>query len=389
MFIINLYRVLFGYVILKIYGEFPERILNLCAKNRISVWNVHKKGSYIELCVMIKDFKKFRRVRAKSGVRVKIIKKCGLRIVLSRYKLRFGILLGLTLFFAILKLLSSFVWNIEVVGAKSISEQEVKVLCKTQGIYIGQYIKNIDTVISKEKILLDSDKLAWASLNVEGSKITVNITEVKAQKPEFTPSNIIANSDAVIKEIKVLSGNSQVVVGQAVQKGELLISGTVDVGDRVNFTRAAGEILGETEEKIIINKAFIQHRKRYTGNSKNKTVIEFFGFKLPLYLGKTQGDFTKTYSKSQFKFLGEDMPVALHNKRFDFYEIYNQELSRDELIKQIESEFDNELLRRDLQNVTVESREILQDETSITVEYTVKHIKNICVEENLLISTLN
>ncbi|MBO5726795.1 MAG: sporulation protein YqfD, partial [Clostridia bacterium] len=264
MFLINLYRLLFGYVVLKIYGDFPQRLLNLCAKNHITTWNLHKRQDHIELSVMIKDFKRLRKVRAASGVKIRILKKCGIPFVLSRYKLRVGIVLGLTVFFATLKLLSCFVWEIEVVGAKNISQDEILGLCKKHGIYVGQYIKNIDTVISKDKILLDSDKLAWGAVNIEGSKITINITEVKSETPQFLPSNIVATEDAVIKTVKVHSGNLQIKIGEAVQKGDLLISGTVDVGDRVNFIKSSGDILGEIERKITIEKTYIQERKRYT-----------------------------------------------------------------------------------------------------------------------------
>lgn len=384
-----MYRTIFSYVIIKVYGDFPERILNLCAKNQISTWNVHRQKGYIELCIMMKDFKRLHQIRGKSGVRIKIIKKCGFRIIVSKYKLRMGMVIGIVLFLAILKLLSGFVWDIEIVGAKNTSKEEIIGLCKSQGIYIGQYIKNINTMISKDKILLDSDKLAWAAVNVEGSKITVNVTEVKSQIPEFSPSNIIATDDAVIKNIKVLSGNSQIKIGDAVQKGDLLISGTVDIGDRVNFIKSSGEILGEIETKIVISKPYIQEMKKYTSENKQKFVLEFFGFKLPIFLGETKGNFTENYSKQQLQFLKHKMPIILHKKQYDFFTTYNAQFKKSELINQIEIEFEKEVKRKKLENVTVISREIYQDDTSVTVEYIIKHIKNICREENLIITTLN
>lgn len=389
MFLINLYRQLFGFVILKIYGEFPQRLLNLCAKNHITSWNLHKRQNHIELCVMIRDFKRLRKVRAESRVKIKILKKCGLPFVITKYKLRIGVVLGIAVFFVTLKLLSCFVWEIDVVGAKSLSKDEILGICEKHGIYVGQYIKNIDTVISKDEILLDSDKLAWGALNIEGSKITINLTEVKSETPDFLPSNIIATDDAVIKKVKVLSGNPQITVGEAVQKGDLLISGTVDVGDKVNFIKSSGEILGEIETKIAITKTYIQQRKRYTGLVKQKYVVEFFGLKLPMFLGEIKGDFTETYSKNQMKFLNHNIPITVYKKKYDFYEVYDAKFTKSELIEQIESEFEKQIKEENLQEIMVVSREIYTFDDSVTVEYVIKHIKNICREENLIITTLN
>jgi len=77
MFIINLYRFVLGYVVLKIYGDFPERMLNLCAKNGIIVWNVKRAKDYIRFSVSISDFKRFRRIRPKSVVKIKYLKNAG------------------------------------------------------------------------------------------------------------------------------------------------------------------------------------------------------------------------------------------------------------------------------------------------------------------------
>ncbi|MEE1198744.1 MAG: sporulation protein YqfD [Acutalibacteraceae bacterium] len=389
MFIINLYRFVLGYVVLKIYGDFPERMLNLCAKNGIIVWSVKRTKDHIRFCVSINDFKRFRRIRPKSVVKIKILKKCGLNIIFSRYKHRFGIPLGVIVFFVILKVLSLFVWNIEVVGAKSIDSNEVIGLCEKQGIYIGSFIKNIDTKISKDKILIDSDKLAWAAINIEGSTVTVNVSEVKSEIPDKKPSNIVSDYDAIIKKITITSGNSQVYLGQAVSKGDLLISGTVDVGDRVNFVRSSGVVLGEIEEKIILEKNYIQKVKHFTGKENKKYVFEFFGLKTPLFLGETRGEHLSNYSKKPLKFLGKNMPISLYCKHSTHFVSYKKEFSKAFLLSQIEGEFEQQIKKRKLQDITVLGREIYEENNAVRVEYSIKYTKNIGKSENLLISTLN
>ncbi len=389
MFIINLYRYLFGYVNLKISGNFPERILNLCAQNKIVVWDIFRSRDSVKISVMVRDFKKFHKIRGKSGVKVKILKKKGLPFKIQRYKLRIGVVAGFAFFFILLKFLSLFVWDIEIIGNKTTPDEEIIKECSKLGIYNGRYIEAIDSKLLKDKLLLNSDKLAWASINIEGCVVTVNVTETLSGTPEFSPSNIVSSSDAVIKQIKVTSGQVEVYTGQAVSRGDILISGTVAVADKVNFTRASGEILGEVQETFTFTKNYNQKLKQYNGKTSEKTVLEFFGIKLPLYLGSTHGDFSADYSNNQIEILGKKIPITLYKMDCKHYDTIIKKFNRDELITQIETEFNDYTTKKGLQEIDITAREIIEENEGITVKYTVKHIKNLCVEENLLFSTLN
>ncbi len=389
MFIINLYRFLFGYVDLKISGNFPERILNLCAANNVTVWNIRKFKEQLKISVMMKDFRAFRKIRGKSGIKVKILAKNGLPMYMHRYKLRVGALMGIALFFGVLYFLSCFVWQIDVVGNKRISDREILQICEAYGIKQGRYIKDIDTVLLKDKMLLDSDRFAWGAINIEGCKVTVNITEIKENKPEFTPSNMVSSNDAVIKKITLTSGTSQVYVGQAVSKGDIIISGIVEKGDRTEFIRSSGKIIGEIEETVVLSEKYVQTLHRHTGKESSKMVLEFFSFKMPLYLGKTAGKYNSTYTVENIKFLGCEIPIKIHKKDFEFYEEVRHEFSKDELIRRLEIRISNDMKNKKVDDIKITSREIIENSDGISIKYTLKYQKNLCIEQNLLFSTLN
>ena len=90
MLIINLYKFITGYVEIAAIGEFCEKILNLFSVNRIQAWGIVRQKNELHFYLSIKDFRKIRKVRGESKVKIKIIKKCGWPFKLKKYIKRIG-----------------------------------------------------------------------------------------------------------------------------------------------------------------------------------------------------------------------------------------------------------------------------------------------------------
>ena len=139
-------------------------------------------------------------------------------------KKRYGFLAGVILFFVILNLMSGYGWNICISGNKDVKSADIKASLKQIGIYEGVKISNIDPEVARNELLLKRSDLSWAAINIEGSKITVDVVETK--KPDATdtaPSNLISTDDGIIKKIEVKHGVSMVKVGDTVKAGQVLM----------------------------------------------------------------------------------------------------------------------------------------------------------------------
>ena len=84
MFMLRVFRNITGYV--KFYGKgvFPERFLNLCAKENILVWNSKVNVNEMTGCMHIHDYKNIKKIAKKSSMRLKITKKRGLPFLVNR-----------------------------------------------------------------------------------------------------------------------------------------------------------------------------------------------------------------------------------------------------------------------------------------------------------------
>ena len=336
MWIIRLFRYIFGYVLVAFSGDFCERMLNLCAKNHITLWNIKRKDDKIFANISVKNFKNVRKVRGKSRVKIKIIKKIGIPFIFKKYKFRIGIPVGFAVFIGILIFLQLFVWQIYIVGNENTSQQTILNACDKLGIRIGTPIKNINTLKQKEELLLNLDSLAWVSLNIEGCRLTINVSEIRNENAHSSqPSNLYAKFDGVIEKITVKSGVACVKPGDAVLKGDLLVSGKNELINAgvIEYTQSQAQVLAVTEHTFStkIKKRYIELTK--TGKEKQKKVLNFFGINIPLYLGNVKTPYIYETTDKTLTLFKEKMPLSIRTKKFFELEFNEISLTKEQAIK--------------------------------------------------------
>ena len=125
MFFLNILRWFSGYVVFGGTGGFPERFLNLCSANGISVWDAKSAGGILTAKTSVKGYKKIRLCAKRSGMRIRLKEKKGLPFVLKPYKQRKGLAVGAVLSAALLIFLNSAVWTISVEGNDKYTKEQI------------------------------------------------------------------------------------------------------------------------------------------------------------------------------------------------------------------------------------------------------------------------
>ena len=382
-----LYRFFCGILEVEFSGIYPEKILNLCAQNRIGVWNSRFLWQKIRLFITVKDFRKLPKILKKSGVRVHILSKKGFPFFWNRYKKRLGIFTGIVLFFATLQFMSGFIWIIEVEGNKTVQTNEIISVCSELGIKTGTKSSTIDTKNKVQDLLLKMDKLSWGSLNIEGCKLTVNVSEVTPKSEDNSvPTNLKALADGVIKKIDVTSGNCVVKVGDTVKKGDVLVSGIIENATETKFVHSIGSILAETEQTIDFSEPFIKKVKYPTGEIKEKRVLEFFTLKIPLYIGKERGEFDTNVKHQFLELFSQKLPIVLHTKKFVFTKNETRKQSYSEVCDILE----NRLIDQSKENnYTIKSKEFKKQEDNVTLSAVICKTQDITYSENIILTIGN
>lgn len=283
MLIIRLIRFFLGYVRFSATGGFPERFVNLCTNRRIPLWNMKKVGNVLYGETTVEGYKAIRQSAYRSGVKMELVGKCGLPFFLSGNRRRKGIVIGFLASMLIVFLLSTMVWSISVEGNKNLTEAEVIEAFEQLGVRRGVFSKKIrasEVAEEAEKLL---PGLLWASVNIKGSRVEIVVCE-RTDAPEFpdkTPCNIVASEDGVITAIQANIGLEAVKAGDAVVKGDLLISGiTRNLDMSESFKAARGNVTAEVKREICADCADLIF---YTqSEKKTRYSLYFFGLKIPL-----------------------------------------------------------------------------------------------------------
>ncbi|MGB8453726.1 MAG: sporulation protein YqfD [Anaerocolumna sp.] len=376
--LIKLFYWIRGYLLIRMKGQSPERFINLCSNRYIYLWDLkHVEGEY-EFRIMLKDYLKLKPIAKKTGTLPYIKRKYGIPFLLHKYKKRKGYLTGVLLFCVILYILSLFIWDISVLGGHSYTQEAMLKFLKSNQIYIGLQKKNIDCQEIEELIRGTYNDIGWVSAEIKGTRLIIKITETNMPAPAVTATkncHIVASKDCIITHIVTRTGTPKVEVGSIVKKGDILVSGVVDIiGDNdILLDRkpviADADVIGKTyynyKDKISLN--YIQ--KQYTGKSKKSYNVSILLKKINLYKPRIP------YAKydiivNEFMLHLSDnfyLPVSYSITSYPEYEDIKKKYTKEEV-----TDLAKERLKRFLNNLTEKDVLIVENNVKIAIE------KNTC-----------
>ncbi|MDP4120501.1 MAG: sporulation protein YqfD [Bacillota bacterium] len=329
MLVLRLIRWLKGYVLFKAYGKFPERFINLTIREGIPLWNVVGGKCELSATCSLNDYMHIRPIARKACVRLKNYEKHGLPFVIKKHRRRKGILLGIMCFFIIIKILSMHVWTVEINGIDQLSETTVRQSLAQMGLYEGASIKSINVPRIERDITLKLPEISWVSVNIIGSSAKININERVIHQdiiPAEKPCNVKATFDGQITAMQVLTGKSTVAIGDAVVKGQLLISGVVEdnVGN-LSVKHADGKIFAKTTRSTTIVVPLKQTLTLPTGKSIARKRADILLFHFPIDCAYVP--FSKCYAQdneSCVNISGNRLPISVLTE--NSYEYTNQDV---------------------------------------------------------------
>lgn len=307
-----------GYVTVEVRGDSSSAFLSFLASMGITVEKVKRKRDSITFIMKLDDYKRIRSQRHKFKNRVKLrhISFIGLPAKLLFLSKRKSLAVGLTLFLLVIYSFSQFIWKIEIKGNETIGNSEIISAYTELGIKNGMPKRALDSYAVRDRFTLKLGKVSWCSFNLEGSVLTVNITEVREsdKASRLSHSNLIAERDGIIKKIDAVSGYTKVRVGDVVGKGDILISGAPEAGG--GFTWSKGEIIAETERTFKIEIPKRKETVTFAERNEKRSVLSVFGLEIPLYLDNIHYDFIVEKNTRNFRFFGEEIPISLITATF-------------------------------------------------------------------------
>lgn len=392
MFFRIILKYILGYINIKIEGYSVEKLINICIKNGMLLWNIKRsKSTIVYANVGVKEFREIVRIAKKNGCKIKIINKKGLPFLLHRYKKRKIIFILIIAILLALVALSQFIWNIKIEGNEKIESSQITQILENKGIKLGTAKRNIDKQKIINEIRLERSDIAWIGIDIEGTNLIVKIVETNA-KPEIVNEedycNVVATKDAQIVKISAQNGIPLVKEESVVTKGDILIAGWIEgkyTGTR--YVHANGEVMAKVwytkKEEVLLNQVIEQE----TGIKENRYKLKINKFEINLFkrLPKFEKYDTIETEKKLKIFSNFYLPIELiqitYKEKLESQITYGIEEAKDIGRKKAEEELQNEINNT---NVLQKYENAYVNSNSVTIELTYEVLENIGTKEKIV-----
>jgi len=271
-----------GYLRVNVTGFSMERFLNMAAYRGVYLWDVVRTDAGASMCISIRGFKMLRPALRKTKTKIRIAQRCGLPFIIYRYRRR-KLLLGGVLFFILsLFALSSFVWRVDIVGAETLSHEELHEFLAERGLHVGRFKHFIDHDILARELLAYHDELGFAYVHTRGTRTTVLLAEAIPAAltiDRTTPTHVVADRDGLITNITAGAGAPLVRAGDVVRAGELLVSGMLqispdDPGTEIVHVHAYAEVWARRYYPIEFSVPLTYSQRVFTGRTANRHAVQ-------------------------------------------------------------------------------------------------------------------
>lgn len=295
-------------------GVFCEKLLTEAMKNGLGISFPRKSGYTMRGTVQAAEYRSLCKIARRLGLKMRIEKKHGIYFALKRHRDKIGFAAGAIFAAAVVLFLNLFVWEINISGNKAVSSEEIMATLANSGLKTGTLRTAHDARKIEWNIMNDNKEIAWATVNIQGCCVNVVVSETRREAEmkydDDKPVNIIAAKYGVIRKMDVFDGQGVVKVGDAVMKGDLLVSATFeDRHGKLTLKHSRARVMAETDYEITVEFPLEQVIETTGGVKKSVKGIEIMGLSIPLGSSRGCEELPAEKEEKELYFLWIRLPV--------------------------------------------------------------------------------
>ena len=229
----------------------------------------------------------------KYGGKVRVLDRSGMIWMLEALLRRGVLVAGILVLLGAAWVLPGRVLILEVEGNLEVPARQILEAAEECGIRFGASSRAVRSEKMKNALLSQLPQLQWAGINTYGCRAVITVRERQQEEKihgQQEVSSIVALRDGVILSCTVTRGNGLVVPGQAVQEGQVLISGYTDQGLCILAARAEGEILAQTRRDLTVKTPSETGVRTENGSSRTKYSLIIGKKRINFYKGSGISD---------------------------------------------------------------------------------------------------
>lgn len=359
-----------NFIIIKV-ENFRDRFLRKLISSNIYFYDVkYIDKDKLHVKINLEDYKRVKRLGFFS--KIKVVKYEGYVGIKKHFKNNLYFYLMAIFCFILMDIITSFIVSVEVIHENSRIRNLVTSELYDSGIKRFSLRKDFDQVEDIKNKILDNNKnsIEWLSITRDGMTYTVRVEEriITSIDKEEGFRHIISTKNALVTKVVSSKGDVLVRSGDYVKKGDILISGNINLYEEVKGNiLATGDVYGDVWYTTEINFPFVYEEKVYTGEVRSNLTIN----SKVLFKNKYK-DFDKKDVKS----------ISVFGLKFSFYKEheyklvskrYNNKDAENKALEKIKEEFETRLNDK---GVVISQKVLKKEENNSTMSMSVFVVTN-------------
>ena len=216
---------------------FPEKLLNRLQGSGIAIWNIKKNDITLVFSCLKQDIDEIERLSSNFCHDFAVISENGLPKIKKAVYQKRVLLACFVLCIAALLFLSSRIWKINIYSLRKTEPGVVIDYLYSVGVRQSMRISSLDEKKLRTDLLTAFDDFSDVEIERKGTELNITVKEKKSVVVSYDKKlavNIVATEDALVDSVEVFNGTALVSAGDYVKKGDVLISGEIDVEDSVD-----------------------------------------------------------------------------------------------------------------------------------------------------------
>ena len=354
----------------KVSGEDIERFLNMCSFHGIQLFDIQRKEKSCLIKIYAEDFFRLKDICKKTEVKIRITHKEGLYFIILKHAKRKLFFITAFLCLGLLWLTSRFLWGVRIEGNLTITNDLITRYLQEQGIHYGMPLSEIPIDELKTNLREVYGEIKWVSIYLEGTFLHISIKENDTIKPDTNSSSacsdLIATENGIIDSIFVRQGTAMVKPGDEVVRGELLISGKVDIMaddysiKETYLCNADGDVCLIYHYPVEEQISYEYLTKEYTGNQIRRKNLywnnKLFPIPYPEIPYIKYDSITENMDIPLFKIL--TVPAAIKQTTYREYQVIRKKYNYQEAEKLLNEKLDKIFLSLEEKGVQIIEKDV-------------------------------
>lgn len=250
-----------------ISGAAAEGFLNLCQSRSLMIRAAERIDELsIRIYLPAGELGRAAEAAAVAGCSFELLDAGRGRKTLRLFRRRSAAIIFALIFIALIFWSRFYIWEISVSGNESVSTGRIMAALSTCGVESGRFWPELSSEDIRSRVLVMLPELSWISVSMNGSRANVQVRE-RIMQPEMLQSgqagDIVAAREGFIVSISATVGTAMVERGRAVEKGDVLISGSSGF-EQGRMRRAQGTVMAQTFNSLSVVSPEKRQEKIYT-----------------------------------------------------------------------------------------------------------------------------